>query len=273
MATDTPPADTTALKERQQATWATGDYAVIGTPLQLTGELLCEAVDVAAGWRVLDVAAGNGNATLAAARRGCAVTAVDYVPELLEQLQVRAAAERCPVETVVGDAEALDLPDDSFDAVLSTFGVMFAPDQEQAARELVRVCRPGGRVGLAAWTPDSFVAEMLGTIRRYVPAPPGVPSPLRWGSEDHVQELLGGAVSAVRFGERQHVFRYVSADAFVEVMSSYYGPMVTACDTLERPERQALIGELVELAEQRNSTPGTALRLPSTYLEAVATVA
>lgn len=182
--------DLDAIKTHQQGMWASGDYAVIGTPLQIVGELLCEAIDVAAGWRVLDVAAGNGNASLAAARRGCEVTATDYVPELLDRLQARAAAEGVRVQTRTDDAEALDLPDASFDAVVSTFGVMFAPDQARAGAELVRVCRPGGCIGLANWTPDSFVGHMLGTVGRYLPPPTGMRSPLEWGTLPRVRDLL-----------------------------------------------------------------------------------
>jgi SAM-dependent methyltransferase len=271
MATMDQSLDVEAIKQRQQNTWAAGDYAVVGTWLQLTGELLCEAVDVAAGWQVLDVAAGNGNAALAAARRGCAVTAVDYVPELLRRLETRSAAEAVSVETRVGDAEALDDPDGSFDAVLSTFGVMFTPDQERAAAELLRVCRPGGRIGLVAWTLDSFVANMLRTIGRYVPQPPGLRSPLEWGSEPRVRELLGSGVSTLSTTERQFVFRHASPESFIEVMSTYYGPMVKAFEKLDGGDRDRLLRELVELAEQHNTTPGKALRLPSSYLEVVAT--
>jgi ubiquinone/menaquinone biosynthesis C-methylase UbiE len=263
--------NTEAIKQRQQATWATGDYAVVGTWLQLTGELLCEAVDVVAGWRVLDVAAGNGNAALAAARRGCAVTAVDYVPELLTRLEARSAAEALSIETLLGDAEALDHPDASFDAVLSTFGVMFTPDQEQAAAELLRVCRPGGRIGLVAWTPDSFVADMLRTIGRYVSQPPGLRSPLEWGREPRVRELLGSGITELSTTERQFVFRRASPQSFIEVMSTYYGPMVKAFETLQGSDRDGLLSDLVELTEQHNTASGSTLRLPSSYLEVVAT--
>jgi SAM-dependent methyltransferase len=263
--------DTDAIKQRQQATWATGDYAVIGTWLQLTGELLCEAVDVAAGWRVLDVAAGNGNAALAAARRGCAVTAVDYVPELLHRLDARTAAEAVSVETRVADAEALDDPDGNFDAVLSTFGVMFTPNQDQAAAELLRVCRPNGRIGLVMWTPDSFIGHVLRTIGRHVPQPLGLRSPLEWGTEGRVRELLESGISTLTTTERQFVFRHRSAKTFIEVMSTYYGPMVKAFEALDGSDRDSLLGDLVELTERHNTTSGSALRVPSTYLEVVAT--
>src|SRR3954452_2462876 len=187
--------DFDAIKTRQQATWSSGDYAVIGTTLQITGELLCESVDVSAGQRVLDVAAGNGNAALAAARRGCEVTATDYVGALLDGTAARAASEGLRIYCREADAEALPFEDNSFDVVLSTFGVMFTPNQEQAAAELQRVCRPGGRIGLASWTPAGFVGRMLQTVSRYLPPPPGVPSPLAWGTEARLNQLLNQASS------------------------------------------------------------------------------
>lgn len=262
--------DLDAIKTRQQGVWASGDFAVIGTPLQIVGEQLCEAMDVAAGWRVLEVAAGHGNAALAAARRGCEVTATDYVPELLDRLVVRAAAEGLQVQTRAADAEALPFPDASFDAVISTFGVMFAPDQARAGAELVRVCRPGGCIGLANWTPDSFVGHMLRTVGRYVPPPAGLPSPLEWGVTARVGELLGPEARSVDATERTYVFRYRSAHAWLDVFRTYYGPFVDAFAALDSDSQRALAGELVTLAEEHNpSTDGT-LRVPSTYLEIVA---
>src|SRR4051812_25439092 len=188
--TPTKPVDFDAIKARQQATWSAGDYAVIGTTLQITGESLCETVDVSAGQRVLDVAAGNGNASLAAARRGCEVTATDYVGALLEGAAARAASEGLRIYCREADAEALPFEDASFDVVLSTFGVMFTPNQEQAAAEMQRVCRPGGRIGLANWTPTGFVGQMLKMVSRYMPAPAGIHSPLEWGTEARLAALL-----------------------------------------------------------------------------------
>ena len=265
--------DYEALKQRQQANWSAGDYAVIGTTLQLMGEHLCEAVDVGAGWRVADLAAGNGNASLAAARRGCEVTAVDYVPALLDRLQRRAAADGVVVETVVADAEATGLPDGAFDAVLSTVGVMFTPDQERAAAEIVRLCRPGGRIGLASWTPGSFVGDMFRTIGRYVPPPAGIRSPMEWGSEARVRELFGDRVSTLTATERTFVFRYRSAQDFLDSFRAFYGPMNRAFESLDDAGRSGLAADLVALAEAADTSTDGSLRLPSTYLEVVATTA
>lgn len=270
MTTTTTAVDFDAVKQRQQKSWSAGDYAVIGTTLQIVGESLCEAVDADAGARVLDVAAGNGNAALAAARRGWQVTATDYVPDLLGRLEARAAADGLTVETRTADAEALDLPDGGFDAVLSTFGVMFAPNQERAAAELARVCRPGGRIGLANWTPESFVGHMFRTIGRYVPPPAGISSPMQWGTEARLRELFGDRVSAIDITERNFVFRYQSAADFVETFRTYYGPMGKAFESLDDDGRTGLFSDLVELAEQHSSGDGDTLRLPSAYLEVVA---
>src|SRR5215218_9084313 len=211
------------VKARQQAMWASGDFAIIGTTLQIVGETLAEAVDLQSGERVLDVAAGNGNATLAAARRFARVTSTDYVPALLEKGRVRAEAEGLPVTFEVADAEALPYADATFDVVLSTFGVMFAPDQAQAARELLRVCRPGGRIGLACWTPSGFLGDLLRTVGAHVPPIPGVASPLLWGKPDHVDGLFAGAARVAKT-PRLFAFRYESAEHFVDVFRRYYGP-------------------------------------------------
>jgi SAM-dependent methyltransferase len=261
--------DLDAIKQRQQATWASGDYAVIGTTLQIVGESLCEAIDVAAGSRVLDVAAGNGNVSLAAARRGCAVTTTDYVGDLHEQAQRRAAAEGLTLETRVADAEALPFENSTFDAVVSTFGVMFTPNPEQAAAELLRVCRPGGSIGLANWTPEGFVGQMFKIIGRYVPPPAGVPSPLAWGTPDRLGELLGHGAK-VEVTRRHFVFRYRSADDFVETFKTYYGPTVRAWAALDEPGREAIHGELAALANEGNRDTRGSLAVPSEYLEVVA---
>src|SRR5215813_12136393 len=188
--------DLGAVKTRQQGAWSAGDYAVVGTTLQIVGETLCETLDLRASERVLDVAAGNGNATLAAARRWADVTSTDYVAALLEGGRAKAAAERLPV--TFQEADALPFADSSFDVVLSVFGVMFTPNQELAAQELLRVCRPGGTIGLANWTPDGFIGQVLGTIGKHVPAPAGVRSPALWGSEQHLRELLGDGIAELR---------------------------------------------------------------------------
>jgi ubiquinone/menaquinone biosynthesis C-methylase UbiE len=272
MIVSTTTVDFDAIKAKQQVNWSAGNYAVIGTTLQIIGETLCEAVDASAGSHILDVAAGNGNAALAAARRGCQVTAIDYVPDLLAQLQERFAADGLTVDARVGDAEALEFADDTFDAVVSTVGVMFAPNQERAAAELARVCRPGGRIGLANWTPQSYVGHMFRAIGKYVPPPAGIHSPLEWGSEARVQELLGGHVSKIDVVERTFYFRYRSATEFIDVMRTYYGPMTKAFDSLDADGQRGLHADLVALAEERNTATDGTLRLPSEYLEIVATV-
>jgi ubiquinone/menaquinone biosynthesis C-methylase UbiE len=269
--TATTAVDFDAIKTKQQINWSAGDYARIGTKLQIIGETLCEAADISAGWRVLDVAAGNGNAALAAARRGADVTAIDYVPDLLGQLRARAAAEGAEIDARIGDAEALEFEDGAFDAVLSTVGVMFAPNQEQAAAELVRVCRPGGRIGLANWTPQSFVGHMFRAIGSYVPPPAGVRSPMEWGSATRVEELLAG-VSDLTTVERTYVFRYRSATEFIDTMRAFYGPMTKAFESLDDTGRQGLFDDLVALADKGNVATDGTLHLPSEYLEIVATV-
>jgi SAM-dependent methyltransferase len=262
--------DIEAIKQRQQATWSSGNYAVIGTTLQIVGESLCEAVDVAAGSRVLDVAAGNGNASLAAARRGADVTSTDYVEALLERAQLRADAEGLRLTTQVADAEALPYGDGSYDYVLSTFGVMFTPNPERSSAELLRVCRPGGRIGLANWTPEGFVGQMFKIVGAHVPPPAGVPSPLAWGTEDRLQQLLGGGakVDVVR---RHFVFRYRSAQEFFETFIAYYGPTVKAWAALDADGQASFREQLVALADGANRSTDGSLAVASEYLEVVAT--
>lgn len=262
--------DYTAIKVRQRDTWASGDYAVIGTTLQIVGESLCEAVDVQAGERVLDVAAGNGNASLAAARRGADVTASDYVTALLEQTQRRAASEGLTIDTQHADAESLPFPDDTFDVVLSTFGVMFAPNQERSAAELIRASRPGGRIGLANWTPSGFIGRMFKTVGRYVPPPAGVLPPVLWGDEDRLRELFGDDVESLAVNRRQFVFRYRSAEHWLDTFRTYYGPTLKAFSAVDDAARAALEGELLALANEANTSSTGTLRVPSDYLEVVA---
>jgi len=269
MTTTATTVDLAAVKQKQQTNWSAGNYAVIGTSLQLVGEELLETLDLPAGSSVLDVAAGNGNASLAAARRGCEVTAVDYVPSLVDQLLGRAAAEGLAVDARVGDAEALDVADGSFDAVTSIFGVMFTADQDQAARELVRACRPGGIIALVNWTPDSFVGDIFRTIGAHVPPPAGVRSPMQWGTEERLQELFGADVTWLEVTRKAFVFRYRSAHDLVEAFRTYYGPMVKAFEALDEDGKAALYAELVALAERHN-TSDTALRIPSTYVQVLA---
>ena len=262
--------DFTAVKAKQQTAWSSGDYAVIGTTLQIVGESLCEAADVRSNERVLDVAAGNGNASLAAARRFALVTSTDYIGALLKRGRERAAAERLEIAFQEADAENLPFADESFHAVLSTFGVMFTPNQRQAATELLRVCKRGGRIGLAGWTSDSFIGRIFKTIGRYIPPAPGVKSPALWGSRAHLDELFGPYVT-IRAKTRTFMFRYRSADHFLEVFRTYYGPVLKAFAALDASGQAGLEADLRALIAELNlAGDGTAV-IPSEYLEAVIT--
>jgi ubiquinone/menaquinone biosynthesis C-methylase UbiE len=265
------PGGLSAIKARQQAMWASGDFAVVGTTLQMVGEHVCEAVDLRSTERVLDVAAGNGNATLAAARRFASVVSTDYVPSLLARGSRRAEAEGLPVRFQTADAEALPFDDASFDVVLSTFGVMFAPDHEAAAREMARVCRPGGRIGLAAWTPDGFIGGLLGVVGRHVPPPPGVRPSSLWGTETHVQTLFGDAAQRITHQVRTFPFRYRSAEHFVEVFRSYYGPVHKAFAALDPAGQRAFEDDLLALLHQWDQGDARGLVVPGDYLETVVT--
>lgn len=262
--------DFDAIKQRQQATWASGDYAVVGTTLQIIGEELAEAVDLRAGERVLDVAAGNGNATLAAARRFAEVTSTDYVAALLDKAAARAHAEGLPVQFQVADCEALPFADGSFDVVLSTVGVMFAPDHARSARELLRVVRPGGRIGLASWTPESFIGRLFRTIGRHVPPPAGVPSPALWGSEAHLRTLFGDA-AALRCVKKHFHFRFRSPAHWVQVFREFYGPTHKAFAALPPEGQQALEQDILALIAEFNRAAPHSMVVPSEYLEVVAT--
>ena len=265
------PVDFTAIKTRQQAAWGTGDYAVIGTTLQIVGESLAEACDLKTDERVIDVAAGNGNATLAAARRGCLVTSTDYVGSLLERAAERARAERLEVMFQTADAEALPFPDASFDAAVSTFGVMFAPDHAKSATELARVVRPGGRIGLANWTPDSLIGRMFKVLGRYVQPPAGVQPPSLWGTEAHVRMLFGEAAAEVQATPLHFAFRYRSAAHFIEVFRAWYGPVNKAFAAQTPEKADALASELTELLDGLNRAGRGSLVVPSEYLEVVVT--
>ena len=259
--------DLAAVKSHQQIAWSTGDFAVIGVALVITGEQLCEAMDLRADQRVLDVAAGSGNTTLAAARRGCHATGIDYVPSLLERACERAAAERLPAIFQGGDAETIPFPDASFDAVLSTFGAMFTPNQEQAARELLRVCKPSGKIGLTNWTPDSYIGQMFRVIGEYVPPPPGLKSPMLWGTEGRLRELFGDAISSLEMTRRHFVFRYRSAEHWLEVFRTYYGPMTKTFAALNADKQVELTHDLTNLLQQFNRSGDATLAVPSEYLE------
>jgi SAM-dependent methyltransferase len=272
MTTDTltaPPAvDFDAIKTRQQATWASGDYAVVGTTLQIVGETLCESLDLRAGSHVIDVAAGNGNASLAAARRFCRVLSTDYVQALLDKGRERAAAERLEIDFRVADAERLPIDDGQFDVVLSVFGVMFTPDHAKAAGELARVTRSKGLIGLANWTPDSFIGQLFKTIGKFVPPAAGLKSPALWGTEDHLRDIFGAAIGELRCTRRQFNFRYRSADHFIDVFRSYYGPVHKAFLALPGPQQAQLTDDIRALLA-RFARGGDTLVVPSEYLEAV----
>ena len=263
--------DFDALKTRQKIAWASGDYAVIGTTLQIVGEQLAEACDLRWDEHVLDVAAGNGNATLAAARRGCKVTSTDYVASLLDRGAERARAERLDVAFQTADAEALPFDEASFDAVVSTFGVMFAPNHAQAASEMARVCRPGGRIGLANWTPDGFIGQLFKVLGRHVPPPAGVQPPSLWGVESHLRSLFGDSAGAIAVTQRMFNFRYRSAAHFIEVFRTWYGPVHKAFGALPGEGAAALERDLTELLMRLNVAGSRSLVVPSEYLEVVVT--
>ena len=263
--------DLEAIKARQQRAWSAGDYAVIGTTLQIVGEELCEALDIRSGQKVLDVAAGNGNASLAAARRWCNVVATDYVPALLDRARERAEAERLSIEFREADAEALPFSDESFDVVVSTFGVMFTSDQERAAAELVRVCRSGGKIGLANWTPDGFIGQLFKTIGTYMPPPPGARSPALWGTRQRLAELFELQASSVKARPRHFVFRYRSAEHWLGVFRTYYGPVLKTFDALMPPAQAELERDLLKLVARFNRSLNGSMVVPSEYLEVIVT--
>jgi ubiquinone/menaquinone biosynthesis C-methylase UbiE len=263
--------DLGTVKTRQQGAWSSGDYAIVGTTLQIVGEALCEALDLRAGQKVLDVAAGNGNATLAAARRWCEVVSTDYVPALLERGRERAAAERLAVEFRQADAEALPFADASFDAVVSTFGVMFTPDQDKAATELVRVCKPGGKIGLANWTPEGFIGQLFKTIGKHMPPPAGVKSPALWGTAARITELFGAQASSIQLERRNFVFRYRSAQHWLDVFKTYYGPLLKTFGALDPRAQAALTDDVFALIKRFDRSGDKTMVVPSEYLEVVVT--
>jgi ubiquinone/menaquinone biosynthesis C-methylase UbiE len=260
------------VKERQQQTWASGDYTAVASRIVLVSELLADTADLHAGWRVLDVACGNGNATLAAARSGTSAVGVDYVPALLESARERAVAEGLDAEFRAGDAEALPFGDGEFDATLSVFGVMFAPDHRRTAAEMLRVTRPGGRIALASWTPDGFVGQMFRIVARYVTPPPGVASPLLWGTEDHLAELFGDRVADASSTERVSTFRFGSAEDYVAFFRRWYGPTLKAFDALSEDDQAGLAADLAALAREHDAHRTGDVAIRSTYLETVLTL-
>ena len=261
--------DLAALKARQQAAWSSGNYAIVGATLQIVGEELCEALDLKAGSKVLDVAAGNGMATLAAARRWCDVTSTDYVPALLERGRARAEAEGWSIEFKEADAENLPFEPDSFDVVLSTFGVMFTPNQDKAAAELLRVCKPKGRIGLANWTPDGFIGQVFKTLGKYLPPPAGAKSPAMWGTRTRLTEMFDAGASSIKIESRMFNFRYRSPEHFLEVFRTYYGPVLKAFAALDAAKQEELRNDLHALMVRMNKAGPGSLVIPSEYLEVV----
>jgi ubiquinone/menaquinone biosynthesis C-methylase UbiE len=259
--------DFAAIKQRQQATWASGDFAVIGNTLQIVGEMLAEAADVCAGERVLDVAAGNGNATLAAAHRFAEVTSTDYVPHLLDKGRDRAHAEGLDIEFQVADAENLPFDDASFDVVLSTFGAMFTPEHARTAREMTRVTRPGGRIGMANWTPEGFIGRLFKVIGAHVPPPAGLKSPALWGTEKHLQDLFGSAAAKIAVERRMFNFRYRSAAHWIQIFRDFYGPTHKAFGALDAKGQAALERDITALLAELNTGGTRSLVVPGEYLE------
>jgi SAM-dependent methyltransferase len=264
-------ADLKAIKARQQAAWSSGDYAFIGTTLQIVGEQVCEALDLRSGSKVLDVAAGNGNVSLAAARRFCDVTSTDYVPALLERGRARAAAEGLRIEFREADAEALPFADGTFDVVVSTFGVMFAPDQDRCAAEMLRACKRGGKIGLANWTPEGFIGQMFKVVGKHVPPPAGVKSPLLWGSPARLGELFDSAKASVSSSKRDFNFRYKSPAHFVDVFRTWYGPVHKAFGALDKAGQAGLENDLIALIGRFNVSKDATMIVPSEYLEVIVT--
>ncbi len=267
-AIQTAPLDLNALKTRQHGAWSSGDYAIIGTTLQIVGEELCEALDIRSGQTVLDVAAGNGNATLAAARRWCKVISTDYVPSLLERGRMRAAADGLSVEFKEADAEALPFGDGAFDAVISTFGVMFTPNQDRAAGELLRVCKSGGKIGLANWTPEGFIGQVFKTLGKYLP-PTGAKSPALWGTKARLDEMFASQAGDIQITRRDFAFRYRSAEHFVDIFKTYYGPVLKAFAALDGTNQNNLKRDLLALIATMNRSGDATMVVPSEYLEVV----
>ncbi len=260
-----------AIKSRQRTMWGAGDYARIGTRLQIVGEMLCETLDLRSGERVLDIAAGNGNASLAAARRFAEVTSTDYVPSLLEAARRRAEADGLDIEFRVADAEHLPFDDFSFDVVMSTFGVMFTPDADRAAREIQRVVRPGGRIGLASWTPEGFIGQLFRTVGSFVPPPAGLRSPAEWGTETRMVALFGPGASDIQSKRRLYTFRFLSIEHWIDCFRAWYGPLLVAYETLDAGRREELTAALRELLARFDRGGGRGLVVPAEYLEVVIT--
>jgi ubiquinone/menaquinone biosynthesis C-methylase UbiE len=263
--------DLVALKTRQQVAWSSGNYAIVGSTLQIVGEQLCEALDLKSGSKVLDVAAGNGMMSLAAARRWCDVTSTDYVPALLDRGRARASAEGMTIAFEEADAENLPFDDNSFDTVVSTFGVMFTPNQDRAAAELLRVCRPKGQIGLANWTPDGFIGQVFKTLGKYLPPPAGTKSPALWGTRARMTEMFDAGARSIKAESRLFNFRYRSPAHFLDVFKTFYGPVLKAFAALEPAKQEELHDDLHALIVRMNRSGDATMVVPSEYLEVVIT--
>jgi SAM-dependent methyltransferase len=264
-------ADLNAVKAQQLKTWATGDFAMIAWNTVFPCELLCEAVGLRAGQKVLDVATGSGNAALSAARRGCEATGIDYVPALIDRARERAAVERLPARFKVGDCEEIPFPGESFDVVLSVYGSMFAPNQEKTAQELIRVCRPGGRIGMANWTPGGFWGRTFSLVAKYIPPPEGLRPPPEWGTEKRLRELFGGATSSIHITARSALFRYRDSGHWIDVFRTYFGPIIRVLETLDDKRRVEFLAELDDLLNRFNRSDDDTLMVSADYLEVVMT--
>lgn len=264
-------ADLNEVKAKQQRMWATGDFSMIAWNTVFPGELLCESVGLRAGQKVLDVATGSGNAALSAARRGCEAVGIDYVPALIERARERAAVDRLPARFEVGDCEDIPFPDASFDVVLSVYGSIFAPRQETAAQELLRVCRPGGTIGITNWTPDGFWGQAFGLQARYVPPPPGLRSPIEWGTEARLRELFADAVDSLKVVKRSALFRYRSSTHWLEVFGTYFGPVMRTLEALDDERRRAYLADLDATLNRFNRSGDDTLVVSADYLEVVMT--
>lgn len=265
--------DLGAVRQAQQKTWSEGDFAMVAGIVEMVAEELVEAMDIVPDERVLDVACGSGNGALAAARRAWGSTVgVDFVPSLLERGRERAAAERLEVEFVEGDAAELPFGDGEFDVVISIFGAMFAPEHERTAAELLRTCKPGGRIGMANWVPDGGVGKMFMTIAKHAPPPPGVSSPLLWGTEDHLRELLGDGVSELQVERRRSRQTFRSPNHFLEFFRTYFGPTKVAYERVGPDGEEALTADMKAYLEEYNKAGDRdALVLEPEYLQVVAT--
>ena len=261
--------DFEAVKAQQQRTWASGDFAMIGWNTVFPGELMCEAARVRAGDRVLDVATGSGNAALSAARRGCDATGIDYVPALIDRARERAAAERLTAKFEVGDCEQIPFTDSSFDVVLSVYGSMFAPRPEQAASELLRVCRSGGKIGMANWTPDGFWGKTFGLFAQYIPPPAGLRPPVQWGTETRLQDLFGDSIQSMEVSVRSALFRFRSSQHWIDVFSTYFGPLIRALQILQGEQREQFLHDLHGILRRFNRSGDDTLVVSADYLEVV----